>query len=60
MGEEPRTANIPDSLRQFAAEAGLESAEVRMLAQIEYRGKKPQTKEEWRAIYSVIKGIVGE
>ena len=60
LGEEPPTANIPESLRQFADEARLESAEVLMLAQIEYRGKKPQTKEEWRAIYAVIKGIVGE
>jgi len=29
-----------------------------MLAQIEYRGKKPDNPEEWRAIYSVIKAMV--
>jgi transcriptional regulator with XRE-family HTH domain len=60
LGEEPPTVNIPESLSQFAAQAGLESAEVRMLAQIEYRGKKPQAVDEWRAIYTVIKGMIGE
>lgn len=50
--------DIPASLRKFAAEARLGSAEVQMLAQIQYRGQRPSTSEEWKAIYSVIKAML--
>ncbi len=46
---------IPDSLRQFAEEAKLPDAEVRMLAGIRYRGKSPKTVEDWRYIYESIR-----
>lgn len=58
LGEQTEDVAIPQSLRDFATEANLESAELRMLAQIEYRGHKPSTLEEWRAIYSIIKGML--
>ena len=60
LGEEPNNRDINDSLQEFAKAANLGSAEVQMLARIEYRGKKPSTVEEWKAIYSVIKGMLGE
>lgn len=50
--------DIPDSLRQFAEEKGLPHKDVVMLSQINYRGQKPQTKEEWRLLYNVIKGVL--
>lgn len=58
LGETPDNVQIPVSLREFAERMNLGSAEVQMLAQIEYRGKKPQTEAEWKAIYAVIKGIL--
>lgn len=58
LGEQTEDIALPQSLREFAAEANLESAEIRMLTQIEYRGQKPSTLEEWRAIYSIIKGML--
>lgn len=58
LGEEPE--NVPATLREFAEKEGLGATEVEMLAHIEYRGKKPETLEEWKAIYSVIKAMVGE
>jgi transcriptional regulator with XRE-family HTH domain len=58
FGEEPPA--VPASLQQFAEEEKLGSAEIQMLAQIEHRGNKPDSPEEWRAIYSVIKAMTGE
>ncbi len=59
LGEDPGTADIPASLREFAELIDLKSADIQMLARIEYRGKRPNSVEEWRAIYSVIKGMLG-
>jgi transcriptional regulator with XRE-family HTH domain len=60
LGEEPNETAISDSLRAFGKSTNLGSAEIQMLARIEYRGKRPNTVEEWRAIYSVIRGMLGE
>lgn len=60
LGEEPEEMEIPSILRDFAKQVGIGSAEVRMLASIEYRGKRPSTIEEWKAIYAVIKGLLEE
>lgn len=47
--------DIPESLRQFAEEANLPDAEIRMLAGIRYRGKQPKTADDWRYIYESIR-----
>lgn len=47
--------DIPESLQQFAEEAKLPDAEVRMLAGIRYRGKSPKTIDDWRYIYESIR-----
>jgi len=46
---------LPPGLKEFAADAGLTDAEVRMLAALNFRGNRPRDKESWRAIYDVIK-----
>jgi transcriptional regulator with XRE-family HTH domain len=53
--EQPRSADIPRSLLEFAEEADLTDADIQMLARIEYRGKRPQTIDDWRFIYESIK-----
>lgn len=60
MGEEPDMEEIPASLHEFAESANLGLAEVQMLARIEYRGKRPSSVKEWKAIYSVVKGMLEE
>lgn len=60
LGEDTRHMDIPQSLREFAEQANLGSAEIQMLSQIEYRGNRPNTVKEWKAIYSLIKGILEE
>lgn len=60
LGEEPEETEIPEGLQNFAAQMNLAPAEIQMLAQIQYRGKRPSTPEEWKAIYSVIKGLLEE
>jgi transcriptional regulator with XRE-family HTH domain len=53
-------SNIPDSLKQFARENELTSADVVMLSKINYRGRQPETIIEWGILYSVIKGTLGK
>lgn len=47
--------DIPEALREFAEEAKLPDAEVRMLAGIRYRGRSPTTVDDWRYIYESIR-----
>ncbi len=58
LGEQIVSPVIPQSLQQFADEAKLGSAEIQMLAQIEYRGRRPSTSAEWKAIYAMIKAML--
>lgn len=58
FGENHREVDIPQSLQTFAQESGLGSAEIQMLARIEYRGQRPSTVDEWKAIYAIIKGML--
>ena len=54
------TADIPPSLAEFAQTAGLPSDDVRMLANLKYRGQQPTTPEKWELLYNVIKMTVGK
>jgi transcriptional regulator with XRE-family HTH domain len=51
-GEPPR---IPESLKRFAKERGLDEDEVHMLASIRFRGGAPRTTERWAFIYDAIR-----
>lgn len=46
---------IPPGLAEFAKEHGLPDSDVRMLAGIQFRGERPQTKERWAYIYNAIR-----
>jgi transcriptional regulator with XRE-family HTH domain len=48
-------SEVPESLRDFAAELDLPEADVQMLASIQFRGEQPRTKERWRYIYTAIR-----
>jgi transcriptional regulator with XRE-family HTH domain len=52
--------NVPESLRQFAEEKNIPYGDVMMLSRIKYRGQQPKTKDEWKLLYNVIKGIIDE
>lgn len=61
LGEETRPSapvEIPESLRAFAEQANLTDDDVRMLAGIQYRGERPQTKEDWAFILESIRRSV--
>lgn len=49
---------ISEVLQQFARQAGLSDDEVEMLARIRYRGRQPQTLEDWQYLYESIKRSV--
>ncbi len=48
-------ADIPRSLREFANEKELPEKDVLMLAGIEFRGVRPQSRERWAHIYNAIR-----
>lgn len=50
-----RPTDVPDSLRDFAQAKGLPESDVLMLAGIEFRGVRPQTRERWEHIYNAIR-----
>lgn len=52
--------DIPPSLAEFAAAAGLPPDDVQMLARLKYRGQQPTTPEKWELLYNVIKMTVGK
>ncbi|MEI7831632.1 MAG: helix-turn-helix domain-containing protein [bacterium] len=49
---------LPPGLRDFALEEGLAPADVKMLAQLNYRGNRPDTKEKWKMLYKIIKSVL--
>ena len=51
---------IPRSLKEFAEEEGIPEKDQRMLARIQYRGKKPSNAQQWRVLYSVIQVTTGD
>ena len=52
------TPDRPDALKSFAQENDLTDADVEMLARIEFRGEKPETKEDWQYIYESIRRTI--
>ena len=58
--DEHQPPTVPESLREFAEQNGINAGDVEMLAQINYRGRRPATAEEWRLLWRVIKASVGE
>jgi len=55
-GEE--LTDVPDALREFALAEGLGDDEVRMLASIKYKGRRPATVDDWRFLYASIQRSV--
>jgi transcriptional regulator with XRE-family HTH domain len=49
---------IPDSLRAFAEAEQLRVRDVQMLAGVNFRGKQPETAEDWAFVWSAIKRSV--
>lgn len=47
----------PPALDEVARERGMSDAEKAELVQFEFRGKRPESKEDWDTLYSVLKGI---
>ena len=46
---------IPDGLKEFAEAEGLPESDVRMLANIRFRGEQPITAKRWSYIYEAIR-----
>ena len=61
LKEETLKAHLPpkvyESLKKFVEEENLPPRDIAMLARIEYRGDRPETPEQWRMLYSVIKSL---
>jgi transcriptional regulator with XRE-family HTH domain len=56
--EPPTGAQYPAGLRALADKEGLDPDWLAALARIEFRGHRPQTEDEWRAIYAMLKAFI--
>jgi transcriptional regulator with XRE-family HTH domain len=56
--DDDELTEIPDELRAFALAEQLTDEEIKMLARIEYRGRRPQTADDWKFLYESIKRSV--
>jgi transcriptional regulator with XRE-family HTH domain len=58
----PRTGeeltDVPAGLREFAQEAHLRDEDIKMLAQIKYKGARPQSADDYRFIYESIRRTI--
>jgi transcriptional regulator with XRE-family HTH domain len=53
-----RLEGLPESLQACATRLKLPPDDVKMLANLKYRGKQPDTSEKWEMLYNVIKMTV--
>lgn len=51
---------IDPSLREFADSYNLPDEDVKMLARVEYRGRRPKDSTQWRLLYDLIKAALNE
>ena len=57
IGEETEQ-DLPPSLQEFAEEEDLPPRDINALASLELRGKRPETKQEWRVMYNLIRSYL--
>jgi len=57
---EAKELSIPSPLRKFALNRGLNYKTVDKLRQIPFRGKEPETAEEWENLYEAVKEFISE
>lgn len=55
FGDDSQQNSYPASLKEFVTRRGLDPAWLETLSRIEYRGKRPESADEWEVIYSVLK-----
>jgi transcriptional regulator with XRE-family HTH domain len=51
-------ADFPEELQKFALAEQLPEEEIKLLARIEYRGRRPKTVDDWKFLYEAIKRSV--
>lgn len=52
-------AQYPAALRALIASGEIDKEWARTLARIEFRGRRPDSEVEWRAIYSTLNAFIG-
>lgn len=57
LGKES-TGDLPSGLQEFANEEDLPPGDIKALASVELRGKRPETKQEWRVLYNLIRSYL--
>lgn len=51
---------IPASLRRYADQENLSDDIVQTLAGVQYRGRHPDSEEQWRILHQLIRATIGE
>jgi transcriptional regulator with XRE-family HTH domain len=52
------SGELPPGLQEFADEEDLPPGDIKALSSVELRGKRPQTKQEWRVLYNLIRSYL--
>ena len=52
--------SIPQALQELEKRRGLKKAEVEDLARIRFRGRKPETVEDWELLYLQLNKMLGD
>jgi transcriptional regulator with XRE-family HTH domain len=50
--------DLPPGLEEFAEEEDLAPQDQQALASLELRGERPETKQEWRVLYNLIRSYL--
>jgi XRE family transcriptional regulator, regulator of sulfur utilization len=53
-----QSSGLPNGLRTLAEEGALSQDWIETLARIEFRGVRPESQDEWQAIYGVLKALM--
>lgn len=56
--QQPVSSKYPDSLKLFAEKYDLPESDIMMLANVQLRGKRPDTIEDWQYIYESIRRTI--
>ncbi|HEX6513067.1 MAG TPA: helix-turn-helix transcriptional regulator [Chloroflexota bacterium] len=55
---QPADNGLPQGLQDLAKSAQLPATDIKMLAQIRFRGRQPQSEDDWRFLYDAIKRAI--
>lgn len=60
FAEDESPEDLPPGLDAFAKQYDLPPDDIAMLSRLEFRGRRPRSREQWKVLYNVIKIVIVE